>query len=137
MVSAFFLFSIGCLNMFLVCHPVISPIVISLYHSQGLIFREKARYKRSLTSWKDDQSVLPKVSPDMRPVFTSPPPAFVSKFFKDTSTTPDQDAKRTAELEEEARTLGFGRQLESKGDGFGLKGEKAAGLKGNFIFGTW
>jgi len=43
LVSAFFLFSIGCLNIFL-----------------GLIFREKAKAKRSVTSWRDHaKSVLP------------------------------------------------------------------------------
>ena len=64
----------------------------------------------------------------MRPVFTGPPPSFVSNLFKDNSTT--KDTKRTADLEEKARTLGFGRQLETSGEGFGSKGEKAAGLKG-------
>jgi len=43
LVSAFFLFSVGCLNIFL-----------------GLVFREKAKAKRSVTSWRDQaKSVLP------------------------------------------------------------------------------
>ena len=43
LVSAFFLFSVGCLNILL-----------------GLIFRERARAKRSVTSWRDQaKSVLP------------------------------------------------------------------------------
>jgi len=43
LVSAFFLFSIGCLNVFL-----------------GLIFRESAKLKRSVTSWKEHaKSALP------------------------------------------------------------------------------
>ncbi|KAF8525703.1 hypothetical protein JB92DRAFT_3235598 [Gautieria morchelliformis] len=113
MVSAFFVFSVGCLNILL-----------------GLIFREKGRYKRSLTSWKDSsRSVLPKVSPDVRPVFTSPPPTFVSNLYKNNS--PTQDANRMSDLEEKTKTMGFGRQLES--NGFGAKGEKAAGLKGFLI----
>jgi len=46
LVSAFFLFSIGCLNMLI-----------------GLIFRASAKSKRSLTSWREHgKSVLPKSS---------------------------------------------------------------------------
>jgi len=50
MVSAFFLFSIGCVNIFM-----------------GLLFRGKGRYKRSFTAWKDNKSVLPSISDIGRP----------------------------------------------------------------------
>ena len=43
-----------------------------------------------------------------------------------------QDANRTLDVDEKIKALGFGRQLESSGNGFGTKGEKAAGLKGIF-----
>jgi len=101
-VSAFFLFSIGCLNILL-----------------GLIFREKSRDKRSLTSWKEsNKSVLPTVTEEVRPNHTG------SVF----SGRPSD-----SELAEKARALGFGRQLSSPGDGFGAKGEKAARLKGYLL----
>lgn len=43
-----------------------------------------------------------------------------------------QDA-RPVDVDEKTKALGFGRQLESRGNGFGTKGEKAAGLKGNTL----
>ncbi|KAF8578885.1 hypothetical protein K439DRAFT_1654705 [Ramaria rubella] len=113
MVSAFFLFSIGCLNILM-----------------GLLFRGKGRYKRSFTSWKEStKSVLPSVTQDVRPVFTSAPPSFVSNLYKDTSNTQDTNVSEVGEK----KGMGFGRQLESTGYGFGTKGEKAAGLKGFLI----
>ncbi|KAF8587173.1 hypothetical protein K439DRAFT_1238955, partial [Ramaria rubella] len=54
MVSAFFLFSIGCL-------------MVNSY----------LKYKGSFTSWKETtKSVLPSVTQDVRPVFTPAPPLF-------------------------------------------------------------
>jgi len=112
LVAAFFLFSVGCLNILM-----------------GLIFQGKGRYKRSITSWKEGaKSVLPKVTDDVRPVFTSAPPSFVSNMFKDSSA---QDSHNAAD--EKSKGMGFGRQLENAGYGFGTKGEKAAGLKGFLI----
>jgi hypothetical protein len=72
--------------------------------------------------------VLPKVTDDVRPVFTSAPPSFVSNLFKDPSAA--QDGHNTSELGEKTKGMGFGRHLETAGYGFGAKGEKAAGLKG-------
>jgi len=43
LVSAFFLFALGCLNMLV-----------------GLIFRAGAKHKRSLMAWRDEKSVLPR-----------------------------------------------------------------------------
>ncbi|KAJ6559225.1 hypothetical protein DFH09DRAFT_1247999 [Mycena vulgaris] len=97
LVAAFFLFAIGCLNMF-----------------AGLIFRQSAKSKRSITSWREHaKSALPThvAGVDIRPVATAAP-SFVSSVFKNEQKAPG-DAKA--------------------GYGFGLQGERAAGLKGYFI----
>ncbi|THH06583.1 hypothetical protein EW145_g3986 [Phellinidium pouzarii] len=69
LVSAFFLFALGCLNIL-----------------AGLIFREKAKDKRSVTSWQSEKrkGLLPMVQEKagerpgpFRPLFTGqPPPSF-------------------------------------------------------------
>ncbi|GJJ09370.1 hypothetical protein Clacol_003592 [Clathrus columnatus] len=99
MVSAFFLFSIGCVNIFM-----------------GLLFRGKGRYKRSFTAWKDNKPILPSVSDIGRPNIISTGNSFVSAPHSGIS-----------EMGEKAK-MGFGRQLESYGFGTkgekaaGLKG---------------
>ncbi|CDO68623.1 hypothetical protein BN946_scf184996.g54 [Trametes cinnabarina] len=97
LVAAFFLFAIGCLNMLI-----------------GLIFREKAKEKRSIMSWRAEaKGVLP-THKDMRPPFARPASSFVNSIFKSNDKSqPDE----------------FGQ----KGYGFGRQGEKAAGLKGFLI----
>ncbi|EIW51797.1 uncharacterized protein TRAVEDRAFT_61490 [Trametes versicolor FP-101664 SS1] len=99
LVAAFFLFALGCLNMLL-----------------GLVFREKAKEKRSIMSWRAEaKGVLPSHR-DMRPTFARPASAsFVNSMFK--------GGNDRAQPEE------FGQ----KGHGFGRQGEKAAGLKGFLI----
>lgn len=96
LVAAFFLFALGCLNMLL-----------------GLVFREKAKEKRSIMSWRAEaKGVLPSHR-DMRPTFARPASAsFMNSMFK--------GGNDHAQPEE------FGQ----KGHGFGRQGEKAAGLKG-------
>ncbi|KAG7447362.1 uncharacterized protein BT62DRAFT_77863 [Guyanagaster necrorhizus] len=101
LVSAFFLFSIGCLNML-----------------AGLIFRQSAKTKRSVTSWRDHAksaatSVLPTHVAGI-PVPTSVP-SFVSNAFSHNT----NEEKRS-----EDSKAGFG---------FGRQGEKVAGLKGFLI----
>jgi hypothetical protein len=92
LVSAFFLFSVGCLNILL-----------------GLIFREHAKAKRSVTSWRDQaKSVLP--SPVQRAASSA------STLFGPA-------------LSEKKSDLG-GRFA---GYGFGRQGEKEAGKKGFLI----
>ncbi|EEB96598.1 hypothetical protein MPER_04246 [Moniliophthora perniciosa FA553] len=60
LVAAFFLFSIGCLNMLL-----------------GLIFRESAKEKRSIRSWRaDNKPVLPTTTKDGGPIFVNASTAF-------------------------------------------------------------
>lgn len=92
LVAAFFLFAIGCLNML-----------------AGLIFRESAKSKRSITSWRDHaKNALPThvAGVDVRPIATAAP-SFVSSVFKE---KPQEEPKI--------------------GNGFGRQGERAAGLKG-------
>lgn len=103
LVAAFFLFAIGCLNMFL-----------------GLIFREGAKQKRSLTFWKSKDAsksgLLPSTH-DLRPQFARPVSGFVSSLFN------GNNEKNSEPERQQAASTGFG---------FGKKGEKSAGLKGAF-----
>jgi len=111
LVSAFFLFSVGCVNTL-----------------AGLIFRESAKSRRSLTSWREHaKGALPthvagvKIPP-FSPSMMSSPPSFVSNLHTGmTSSTrvQDEDAK-----DDEKKFAGFG---------FGRQGEKAAALKGFLI----
>jgi len=96
LVTAFFLFSIGCVNILF-----------------GLIFREKAKDKRSILSWRErGKDVLPTHvrGVDVRPV-TGAVSAVFSRGGKDLSQQPSDAPSRPG--------LGFGKQ-----------GEKAAVLKG-------
>ncbi|KAF8154144.1 hypothetical protein B0H34DRAFT_784136 [Crassisporium funariophilum] len=111
LVSAFFLFSLGCLNILV-----------------GLIFRETSKPKRSLTSWREHaKSALPThvAGVDVRPIIASGPPSFVSNLYTGSSAA---GHGRTASeggdemMKEKFASFGFGRQ-----------GEKAAGLKGYLI----
>ncbi|KAF9449079.1 hypothetical protein P691DRAFT_728553 [Macrolepiota fuliginosa MF-IS2] len=124
LVSAFFLFSIGCLNVLL-----------------GLIFREGAKSKRSITSWRDQaKNVLP--TPVQQGLGAA---KTVSSHLGLWTNTNEMDEKKK---------LGhiFGDSLSNKpsvgsnngphsgglkrdfsGMGFGRQGEKAAGLKGFLI----
>ncbi|KAI0780401.1 hypothetical protein BD413DRAFT_600042 [Trametes elegans] len=93
LVAAFFLFALGCVNMLL-----------------GLVFREKAKARRSILSWRADaRGVLPSHK-DLRPQFARPASAFMHNVFH-----------RGEKPEPEAPG--------QKGYGFGRQGEKAAGLK--------
>jgi len=96
LVSAFFLFSIGCLNILI-----------------GLIFRQSAKIKRSLTSWKDHaKSVLPThvAGVEVKPVMTG-----VSSLFKGS----EKDAGYP-----EPTFAGYG---------YGRRGEKAAAAQGYLL----
>jgi len=95
LVSAFFLFSIGCLNILL-----------------GLIFREHAKAKRSVTSWRDQaKSVLP---PPVQRAASSASTLYGAAF---------------------SEKKGHGNDLGGRfaGYGFGRQGEKEAGKKGFLI----
>jgi hypothetical protein len=98
LVSAFFLFSIGCLNMFL-----------------GLVFRESAKEKRALASWRSDsKAALPTYNPKL---------AGTASFLS--STYADDKGRHSDDF-------AGGSVAEKAGYGFGRQGEKAAGLKGTF-----
>jgi len=104
LVSAFFLFSLGCLNILI-----------------GLIWRQSARSKRSVTSWKDHaKSALPThvAGVDVRSVS---PPQFMSNMF------PGGDEK-VREM-----YTGSSTQTSKSSNGFGRQGEKAAALNGYLI----
>jgi len=110
LVSAFFLFSLGCLNIFV-----------------GLIFREKAKSKRSLTSWREHaKSAIPthvagvNITPVVNGVI-SHAPSFVSNVFGD------------KERHSTASDSSMGSTSSKPGMGFGRQGEKAAAMKGYFI----
>ena len=91
LVSAFFLFSLGCLNILL-----------------GLIFRENAKTKRSLTSWREQaKGVLP---PPIQRAASSASTLFNSSLF----------SEKGAGNERKGRFDGYG---------FGRQAEKKAGLK--------
>ncbi|KAF8575341.1 hypothetical protein K439DRAFT_1370179, partial [Ramaria rubella] len=90
MVSAFFLFSIGCLNI--------------------LMVNSYLKYKHLFTSWKETaKSVLPSVTQDICPVFTPAPPSFIFNLYKDTANTQDTNISKV----DEKTGIGFGCQLES------------------------
>ncbi|KAG6907079.1 hypothetical protein DXG01_010651 [Tephrocybe rancida] len=101
LVSAFFLFALGCVNMFL-----------------GLVFRESAKERRSITSWRaETKSILPTHTGDSK----ISRPGFVPRQFtgeKDLTDRPD-----SAEFD-------TWRSSEKAGYGFGRQGEKAANLRG-------
>ncbi|KAG5637935.1 hypothetical protein H0H81_002529 [Sphagnurus paluster] len=102
LVSAFFLFAVGCLNMLL-----------------GLIFRESAKERRSITSWRaESKAILPTSA-------TGPMGgASVTRQYTGDSKHSYSSRPDTAEF----RTW---RSTDNKaGYGFGRQGEKAAGLRG-------
>jgi hypothetical protein len=105
LVSAFFLFVLGCANMLL-----------------GLIFRESAKSKRSITSWREEaKGILPTTNVahlDLNRTGTSGGWSFSS------STVYEEKGKDLAE---------FGAGRSRAGYGFGRQGEKAAALKGQSL----
>ncbi|KAJ7766685.1 hypothetical protein B0H16DRAFT_370204 [Mycena metata] len=110
LVSAFFLFSIGCLNMLL-----------------GLIFRESAKVKRSLRAKRDGGAgkglggIIGNPA-DARPQFANASPQFVNNIFNGNGA-------------EDAKEVDFAtwKSTDKASYGFGRQGEKAAGLKGFLI----
>ncbi|KAK7694084.1 hypothetical protein QCA50_003660 [Cerrena zonata] len=91
LVSAFFLFAISCINMFL-----------------GLIFRGKARVKRAFAFWEQKpERVLPKTFDLAKvPEFKKPRDSFVSKMFR----THGYSEEKTFDIEQ--RGSGFGTEGE-------------------------
>lgn len=112
LVSAFFLFALGCLNILL-----------------GLIFRQHAKSKRSIFNWRNHaKSVLPTnvagINVERAASAASAAHSFASTHFgKEKGTGVDEEG-RMQEPATEDRFAGFG---------FGRQGEKKAGLKGFLI----
>jgi len=109
LVSAFFLFSLGCVNVLF-----------------GLIFRESAKSKRSISSWREHgKSVLPTRVAGVEVDLKGSPPTFISNLYTGgTTSSTDSMDKHTGAEKTQDRFAGFG---------FGRQGEKAAGLKGYLI----
>ncbi|KAI0771642.1 hypothetical protein BD413DRAFT_59307 [Trametes elegans] len=105
LVSAFFLFSLGCVNIFL-----------------GLIFRESAKWRRSLTSWREQDR--PGGPPPVLP--TAAPRALV---MAQTGSSADAWEKAREAAGGDASRSGSQRS----GMGFGRQGEKAALARGYTI----
>jgi hypothetical protein len=103
LVSAWFLFSIGCLNMLI-----------------GLIWRSSARAKRSVTSWRESkEDVLPKnVKSYHSPRPSTTPPSFHST----------QRSEKTGLYDADTAPA-----IKWAGYGFGRQGEKAAAARGFLI----
>lgn len=93
LVAAFLLFALGCVNAL-----------------AGIVFRDAARRKRSITAWRERGRDLLAQARDMRPEFKRPASTFMHGVFGGGSEKVDE----------------FGRT----GFGFGRQGEKTAGLKG-------
>jgi len=116
LVSAFFLFSIGCLNMFL-----------------GLVFRESAKDKRSILSWRAEaKGVLPKTTDSDGPKRSAwsgkgGSPAFIARSLPTNNAEKSASYGWGADIKSEFGSL---RSIDKTGYGFGRQGEKAAGLKG-------
>lgn len=110
LVSAFFLFSLGCINMFL-----------------GLIFRASAKPKRSIESWKNEsRGALPTHTDSSD---TKAQPSFVvghnSTYFPNFKAGLDRSSSERGGTYKSLVSYD-----EKVGYGFGTHGEKAAGLRG-------
>ncbi|KAH8827345.1 hypothetical protein DL96DRAFT_1498914 [Flagelloscypha sp. PMI_526] len=106
LVAAFFIFALGCVNMLL-----------------GLVFREGAKRKRSISSFKEDsRSILPTINHmDSRPDISKPTPQFLSSMLTGSTQSYTRESS-ASEVMSEKSGMGFGRQA-----------EKAAGLRGFFL----
>lgn len=114
LVSAFFLFSLGCMNMLI-----------------GLIFREKVKPRRSITAWKERaKDVLPapvvggfEKGMEFGRAIGVEPPHFISNVF-DTPKHIHRNNTGDSGMSRSTTTTS------KSGLGFGRQGEKAAELKG-------
>ena len=111
LVSAFFLFVLGCINMLL-----------------GLIFRESAKRYRSISAWRaDPRGILP-TSTDKRAMFLNSTPVS-NPFSHKEQYFPGPQAtvvRHDTSVSESPSWTSTGKP----GYGFGRQGEKAAGLRG-------
>lgn len=93
----------------------------------GLIFRESAKPKRSITSWRAEAKGILPTSQDNRPVFVNP--NSVSSPFSSTSEK-TISSPHIMRQDTTASDQGSWRSTEKAGYGFGRQGEKAAALRG-------
>lgn len=111
LVSAFFLFALGCLNILL-----------------GLIFREHAKSKRSILSWREHaRNGLPTTvqrTTSAASTLTAVSTGFGSAFGKSKNEQPVNEFGATSPSAAEQNAERWGTF------GFGRQGEKKAGLKG-------
>jgi len=117
LVSAFFLFAVGCLNMLL-----------------GLIFRESAKPKRSITTWRAEaKGILPQTSgPDGHKKFILTNNSH-SPFVGRSLSTNAQNEKSGYGWSNGGDEYGSFGSIDKRGYGFGRQGEKAAELRGHFL----
>jgi len=114
LVSAFFLFSLGCLNMLI-----------------GLIFRAKVKPRRSITAWKERaKDVLPppvlggfEKGMEFSRAVGVEPPRFMANIFDSPKHIPRNDTGESGMSRSTTTTS-------KSGLGFGRQGEKAAELRG-------
>ena len=90
----------------------------------GLIFRESAKPKRSITIWRAEAKNILPTSQDNRPVFVHN--NSVSKSFSSTT----EKEVRIMRQDTTGSDNGSWRSTEKAGYGFGRQGEKAAALRG-------
>ncbi len=86
-------------------------------HLLGLIFRESAKAKRSITSWRSEAKGIIPMSQDNRPVFTA----------SATFAPAMEKAPYMARADTTVSDAGTWRSTEKASLGFGRQGEKAAG----------
>ena len=89
----------------------------------GLIFRESAKAKRSITAWRAEAKGILPTSMDKRPVFVNATPIVSSIFSQEKG----QQVHVSHETVSDAHSF---RSTEKTGHGFGRQGEKTAGLRG-------
>jgi len=89
----------------------------------GLIFRESAKPKRSITSWRAEAKGILPTTADKRPVFVNATPIVSSMFSQEKG----QQVHVSHETVTDAHSF---RSTEKAGYGFGRQGEKVANLRG-------
>nr|GAT50020.1 predicted protein [Mycena chlorophos] len=111
LVAAFFLFAIGCLNMFL-----------------GLVFREGAKGKRSLRGKRqaDKNAKQGIITGTIRPHVLDVTPQFSIPAFPGAGMTDASPVEKSVDAE----SFHSWKSTDKAGYGFGRQGEKAAGLRG-------
>lgn len=119
LVAAFFLFSLGCVNILV-----------------GLIFREKGKEKRSLLSWRAEKKKG--LLPFVKDAAVSQAPAPLRPFLTNLSSQPPSFISRLSHTDEKAaadekHAYGPGEFGQGRGYGWGRAAEKFAAGKGLLI----